>query len=324
MRKKSQISIRDIARELGLNISTVSRALNRSYRVSKETTEMVLRKAHEMGYHFQKINKNIVILLPSPKVELAWYSINMINALQGRLKDTDYLWEFINEDNIRIIQERSVSGIISLGFTQHIAQKISNEYNIPLICINNASSFVDNVYSVNSDAENAIRLAFKCLYEYGHRNIAFVSSSRESFAGKKRISALAKSIEEYGLNDKSLVVTASPQSCNHGLVLDLYQKGITGIIADGESSGLKIWNSLNYCKIAVPKKMSLITWEMPYVSQLVYPAITTVEQDFKRIAEKAIYLLEMRLRNEKITMNIDVPYQLHLRDTVSIPYKGRR
>lgn len=123
MRKKSQISIRDIARELGLNISTVSRALNRSYRVSKETTEMVLRKAHEMGYHFQKINKNIVILLPSRKVELAWYSINMINALQGRLKDTDYLWEFINEDNIRIIQERSVSGIISLEFTQHIAQK---------------------------------------------------------------------------------------------------------------------------------------------------------------------------------------------------------
>ena len=85
MRKKTGPGIRDIAAALGLNISTVSRALNRSYLISRDTTELVLRKAHEMGYHFQRARKCIVVLLPSSRLELAWYSISMLNALQRHL-----------------------------------------------------------------------------------------------------------------------------------------------------------------------------------------------------------------------------------------------
>jgi DNA-binding LacI/PurR family transcriptional regulator len=318
MRKKTAISIRDIAEELNLNISTVSRALNRSYLISKTTTELVLRKAHEMGYHFQTQRKNIAILLPPSNVELAWYSINMLNALQKRLNKTDYYWEFINEDKIDIIQERSISGIISLEFAQHIAKKLNKNYNIPLVCINNASSHIDNVYSVNSDAENAIRTAFKCLYEYGHRNVAFITSGGMSFIGKKRKAAFEKIIEEYGLQENCVSVADRVRNY-HGIVLELYKKGITAIITDGESAGLTIWNSLNFCKIDMPGKMSLIAWEMPYVSKMVNPAISTVEQDFNMIAEKAVYLLEAQFKNVSISEDILVPYQLHLRDTVSIP-----
>ena len=106
---------------------------------------------------------------------------------------------------------------------------------------------------------------------------------------------------------------------SHGIVLDLYKKGITGIITDGESAGLKIWNSLNFCKIEIPRQMSLIAWEIPYVSDMVSPAITTVEQDFSLLAEKALQLLEARWNNERLISDVQVPYLLHLRDTVSIP-----
>lgn len=183
MRKKSGPGVRDIAAELGLNISTVSRALNRSYLISRDTTELVLRKAHEMGYHFERTRKCIVVLLPSGNTELAWYSLSLINALQKRLSETPYYWEFVNEDKADIIQERSVSGIISLEFTLRIAGMINRKYNIPLVCINNASSHADNAWSVNSDAEDGVRKAFLCLREYGHRSIAFISTSGMSFAG---------------------------------------------------------------------------------------------------------------------------------------------
>ena len=93
MRKKTGISIRDIAEELNLNISTVSRALNRSYLISKDTTELVLKKAHEMGYHFEQAKKNIIILLPPSNTEFAWYSISLMNALQQHLNKTEYYWE---------------------------------------------------------------------------------------------------------------------------------------------------------------------------------------------------------------------------------------
>ncbi len=318
MRKKSSINIRDIARELGLNISTVSRALNRSYLISKDTTELVLRKAHEMGYHFEQAKKNIIILLPSSNTEFAWYSISLINALQQYLNKTEYYWEFINEDKIDIIQERSVAGIISLEFTHHVAMQITQKYNLPLVCINNASNHIENVYSVNSDTESGIRLSFNCLHEYGHKNIAYITQSTASFAGKRRVAAFEKIIKEHNLQNSCIIV--SDKVINyHGIILDLYKKGITGIISDGESAGLRIWNSLNFCKIEVPKQMSLVAWEMPYVSNMVNPAITTVQQNFAMFAEKAVHLLEAQFKKELINEDVSVPYLLHMRDTVSIP-----
>jgi len=318
MRKKTGPGVRDIAAELGLNISTVSRALNRSYLISRDTTELVLRKAHEMGYHFERARKCIVVLLPSSRTELAWYSLSLINALQKRLSETPYYWEFVNEDKADIIQERSVSGIISLEFTLRIAGMINRKYNIPLVCINNASSHTDNAWSVNSDAENGIRKAFRCLHEYGHRRIAFIATGGTSFVGGRRRQAFEKVVDECGLRETCIFVPGDVESC-HGIVLDLYRRGITGIIADGESVGLGIWNSLNFCKIEIPRRMSLVAWEVPYVSRMVRPAITTVEQDFNLIAEKAVALLEARFRGETPGNDLTVPYRLHMRETVHIP-----
>ena len=318
MRKKSSISIRDTAEELGLNISTVSRALNRSYLISDKTTKLVLRKAHEMGYLFEQTKKNIVVLLPPSDTDLAWYSISLINALQMRLRETEYYWEFINEDKIDIIQERSVAGIISLDFAHSVAIQITQKYNLPLVCINNASNHIDSVYSVNSDAESALRTSFNCLYEHGHKNIAYITYHNDSFAGKKRSIAFEKIIREYNLKDNCIFVRDHVENY-HGIILDLYKKGITGIITDGESAGLRIWNSLNYCKIEVPRQMSLVAWEMPHVSDMVSPAITTVQQNFNLIAEKALYLLEAQFKKEQVSEDIFVPYLLHMRNTVSIP-----
>ena len=318
MRKKSGVNIRDIAAELNLNISTVSRALNGSFLISRETTELVQHKAHEMGYQFQRMKKNIVILLPSSDSELAWYSLSLINALQTCLCQTEYCWEFITEDNIDLIQERSIAGMISLVYLPHLFLKVSAKYNIALVCINNTSRPSDNVYSVNSDAVNAVSKAFNCLVEYGHKNIAFVSQNCGSFAEKNRQAAFVSISKKYGLQNSCFIVPANVDNC-HGIVLDLYKKGVTGIITDGESAGLKIWNSLNFCKIDVPRQMSLIAWEIPHVSGMVSPAITTVEQDFSQLAEKALQLLENRWNNDRQMSDIQVPYLLHLRDTVSIP-----
>ena len=195
---------------------------------------------------------------------------------------------------------------------------ITQKYNLPLVCINNKSKHMDNVYSVNSDDESAITQAFNCLQGYGHKNIAFIVSSTASFADNQRIAAFEKNVEECNLQDSCTVVSSGSKN-THGIILDLYKRGITGIISDGESAGLKIWNSLNFCNIDIPRQMSLVTWEMPYVSSLINPAITTVAQNFDLIAEKAIYLLEAQFKNIAVTTDEIVPYQLHMRDTVSIP-----
>ena len=318
MRKPSGLGVREIARKLNLNISTVSRALNRSYQVSKETTELVLRTANEMGYHKQQTRKCIVVLLPASDVRLAWYTINLVNALQESLMVRNYYWEFINSDRCDIIQERFVSGIISIDYTGIIAEKVSRKFNIPLVCINDVSNHRANVYSVYSDARSAFTLAFDCLYDYGHRNIAFISTGGKSMEAGQRKEAFGDIVSRRQLEDKCLFFNESVQSY-HGTVRELAMKGITAIIVDGENAGLSIFKSLNFCKLSIPKKMSLITWEIPYVSGMLHPAITSVEQNFPELAEKAVLMLESVIRKEPPTTNVTVPYRIHLRDSVSIP-----
>lgn len=318
MRKPSGLGVREIARKLNLNISTVSRALNHSYHVSKETTELVLRTANEMGYHKQYTRKCIVVLLPASEATLAWYTVNLINALQKSLLSRDYYWEFIPNDRIEIIQERSVSGIISIDYRGQIAREIGEKYNIPLVCINDAPNHVDEVYSVNSDAASAIALAFGCLHDYGHRHIAYISTSGESVAGTQRKKAFLDMVSHRGLSDSCIFMDKNVQSY-HGTIRELYLNGITAIIAEGESAGLSIYNSLIYCKLPIPEKMSLITWELPYVSSMIHPSLTTVEQNFTELAEKAVLVLDSLIRKESVTGDVIIPYKLHERNSVSIP-----
>ena len=105
---------------------------------------------------------------------------------------------------------------------------------------------------------------------------------------------------------------------NYGLVLDLLRDGITAIISDGESAGLQIFNALNFCKIRIPRDMSLITWELPHVSSLLSPPVTTVAQDFEQLAEQAISRLECQLNDEIPYQDIAVPYKLFLRESVAL------
>ena len=318
MRKHSGIGVREIAKKLNLNISTVSRALNRSYHVSKETTELVIRTANEMGYHKQYSRKCIVVLLPASGGVLAWYMVNLINALQASLLRRDYYWEFIPNDRIEIIQERSISGIISIDYHGHIAREICEKYNIPLVCINDAPNHVDKVYSVNSDAASAIALAFGCLHDYGHRNIAYISTSGESVAAAQRKKAFLDIVSKRKLSDKCVFMNDNVKSY-HGTVRELYLNGITAIIAEGESAGLSIYNSLINCNLSIPEKISLITWELPYVSSMINPALTTVEQNFSELAEKAVLMLDSLIRKESVTGDVIIPYKLHERNSVSIP-----
>ena len=62
------VKLKDIARETGLTISTVSKALNRSPEISTMTTELVWEKAKEMGYFSRRVvdrrTKLVGVLLP--------------------------------------------------------------------------------------------------------------------------------------------------------------------------------------------------------------------------------------------------------------------
>ena len=82
MRKPSgNGGIREIAAATGFNISTVSRALNNHPGISPATASVILQAARELGYR-SGTTPVYAILLPETKMGLAWYSLNMLDALR--------------------------------------------------------------------------------------------------------------------------------------------------------------------------------------------------------------------------------------------------
>ena len=319
MRKKSKPGIREIAERTNLNISTVSRALNYSPLISPETTSKVLRAANELGYHQHTGRKKIIVVLPPYTDTMAWYALNLINALQKVLGERKYYWEYINVDYLDMILERSVSGIISMDYQNRAARAISKKFQLPLVCINDASAHLENAYSVNSDSESGISLAFQCLFDNGHRRIAFLSTGGEnSHDTQKRKKAFFNLAEKQLMEGDYRCVNCRNKTLLEQ-VQELYADGFTGLISDGESRCVEIVSVLQASNIQIPSMMSLVTWELPHVSGMLTPRLTTLEQDFAQLAEKAVELLELQWKGEQPVNDVPVPFRLILRNSVAPP-----
>ena len=93
--KKGKITIHDISKELGINSSTVSRALNNSSRVTQKTKDKILSKAAELGYQRNSLasklrtNKTNTIGVIVPRISRQFFS-SVISGIEETAYDAGY------------------------------------------------------------------------------------------------------------------------------------------------------------------------------------------------------------------------------------------
>ena len=102
MRKKSESGIRQIAELAGVDVSTVSRALNRRAHVQPETAARVFEAARQVGYRQKTLRRVIALILPESRTILKWYSINVLNALRLEAEQRNWWLEIISADQIEL------------------------------------------------------------------------------------------------------------------------------------------------------------------------------------------------------------------------------
>jgi len=328
MRKNKEIGIKVIAEKTGFSMSTVSRALNRCSNISAETTIAVLHAAREIGYQISTRRKTVAIILPERSKKLSWYSIGLMNALCEASLEFDYLLDFILADQMELLDERMTQGIISFDYASNVAKYVSAHSALPMICINDTGRSIDGIHSIFSDNRDAIMQAVNHLVGYGHRKIAlFVHDGLVSADSRLRQKAFEDICQLYPLDPVSMVYCGKHQAPGGGFVPYFYDailtakaQGITAIINAGEFAGAEFLHALNYCKVKVPEEMSLITWEMPGVSQFLSPPVTTLEQNFPELARRSFETLAELMKDKPPLQDFCVPYLLHSRSSVALPF----
>lgn len=291
------ITVRDIAKHTKTSVATVSRVLNGSDVVKRETKELINKAVIELGYvppQFTKILTNNYIktigLLTSDLENLYYPAV--IRGIQDELDKVNHHLFLCSTDNniakekkyISDLLNKGVQGFIFLGTrnlkadNRHIV-KLSNSYPV---CMVNDYVLGSNIFSVMIDETEGAYKAIEYLINLGHRSIVFINGNTRASTFKYKLDGYVKALEAHNIAyDKSKVIYVNPYE-DGGFVagktiLKLEQQP-SAIFAASDQIVLGLLRAFYEAGKHVPNDYSIVGFSDIPIAQQYYPPLNTINQ----------------------------------------------
>lgn len=330
-------SIRDVAREAGVSITTVSRALNGYNDVSDATRKRIKEVVERLNYAPNvnarslggKANKVLAFLVSGlqPGGDNG-FTFGMLSGLyQVTLK---YDYEFIllttnaakqKELNyLQLCRQNNIEGVMIAGIKTndpYYTELAKSE--IPCIVVD---AFVDgdNVSSISIDNVGASYEAVKYLMNAGHRNIAMVNGGSWAFVSKLRYQGYEKALKEAGIevNAEYVMYCDFEEEIAFHKTIELLHKHpeITAFFCASDVMAIGVIDAINSLNKKVPDDYSVIGFDDISAAKYVNGGLTTIHQEPYEIGINAGEALLQMINNKTKSSNIIVPYIFKERNTV--------
>jgi DNA-binding LacI/PurR family transcriptional regulator len=212
------MGIRELARELKLSVSTVSRALNDSDEVSAETRERVRAAALEHGYapsksaaSLRRGRLDVVGLMLPVRREEETYTLGLFMRLADGLQSvlsqhgmdlvmySSESWDDEFARLRRIVDRRHVDGVILAGTRRHDERLdyVANR-NFPFVALGRSESGGEHAW-IDLDFEAAAAAGVARLVAHGHRHIALAIPGGDAMQAHLYLRAWKKAMKHHGL-----------------------------------------------------------------------------------------------------------------------------
>tara|TARA_R110002124_G_scaffold266025_1_gene432957 strand:- start:132 stop:1175 length:1044 start_codon:yes stop_codon:yes gene_type:complete len=334
MRKKNIVTLKKMAFDLGLSISTVSRALNDHIDISEETKEKVKAHANKVKYApnlfakgFRSHKSNIIgVIIPNIEHQFT------ATLLKGIIYNADLngykviiCESFNNEQKQAALLETMVQFGVD-GVLLFLVKKNTNVddildmmQHIPLILFDRISAKVPCTQIVIDDEDAAFK-AVEHLINTGKKRIAIIKETESSILSEKRYVGYLKALKKYGLDlDESQVMSSENLSIAEGKKLAKVLVGLQhkpdAIFAITDEAGIGAIQVLKKNKIKIPAEIAVVGFSNSIYSTIIRPKLTTIDQPGNRIGEIAIkYLIdEINSDNEISYKTIEIKTNLIVR-----------
>lgn len=303
------VSIKDIAKRLGISVSTVSKALNNYTDVAQATRERVQQVAIEMGYHPSATAQNLRKRRTSKIGIVVNYPIGFVGEYLSRLMigaalaAENYGYHVIlysPVDNpydqlIRICRAREVDGVLLLwGTLTPENTSLMNEENMPFVVVARRESEYDAPFAVGDNFQGALELT-RHLISQGHQRIGYTSWDEEWTTNQDRMAGYRQALEEAGLQiDPDLItpITREPENRYEAVnkLLDLPQPP-TAIFAFHDFVAIQALRAATDRGLRVPEDLAIAGFDNMYASLITNPPLTTVSQPVQEIGQTAVDIL---------------------------------
>ncbi|MDY0779511.1 LacI family DNA-binding transcriptional regulator [Tenacibaculum sp. IB213877] len=303
------VTLKDLAKELNVSVSTVSKALSDSHEISKETKQKILTLAQEKQYTPNNIainlrrkeTKTLGVIIPN--IFNHFYT-KILYGIESEARKNGYK-TIISISNETFIAEKEglsyfsngcVDGVLMapseesemLNQTKHILELRKKE--IPFVFFDRYFDGLD-VDKVVIDDYDAAKNAIEYFTNSGKKNILVVSMLKNLWIGKLRREG---ALTAEGID---IIESESEEEIEFQLNRKLLTQNVDAILALDELSGIISLNLVRTLTFEVPKDVSIISFSQGILSEYSHPKLSTVNQHAQLIGANAVKLLLRRLKN---------------------------
>ena len=304
-------TIRDVARECGVSVTTVSVVLNNSPRpVREEVRQRVIEVARRLDYHPSAVARGLVrqktncigILLGAVGEGVVgdYYAAGVLSGVIARAEKIDFDLHFFTtrwvsaRDSAARVRAGQPDGVLVLAPEIGSDMPIGlREVGLPVVCI----STPDDPLAPYVDVDNAVgaTLAANHLLSLGHRKIAHLCAGPSQRSGGLRRDAFLTTLSESGvkLTDRDIVGNTFDRDEGYAAAWALLRSPDrpTAIFAANDSLALQVLHAARDLGIRVPEQLSIVGFDDFPVAPLLNPPLTTLRQPLVQIGEAAVRLL---------------------------------
>lgn len=323
---KSEISIVDIARALGISPATVSRALNNNSRISEATRSRVKEMAKEMGYRHNSMASSLrnrrsnIIGLIVPRISMYFHSF-FITSLQRQLQTAGYNL-MICQSNDSVLLERELANtlysarvdalVVALTlYTEDIAHFDGFvRQGIPLVFYDRVPEITE-AHIVKGDDYRGGLLAANHLLQTGCQRIAYINGPLSCGIYRERSKGFHDALTKQGVGLRADWV------CHHELTADhawsslrkLFEGDAVpdGLFASNDTTAIAAVEFARERGIRIPEDLKIVGYSNDPRTSIITPPITSIEQYPSEMADKVAEILIGALQSTGATTVSTIP-----------------
>ena len=336
---KAQATLKDIARETGVHVSTVSRALDPNFRhlLTSEVVGRVTAAADALDYRPNRIalglrtKRSMTVGIIIPDIANSMFP-PIVRGIECVLEPLGYASIIVNTDNaperenrlVDVLSERGVDGIVhaaSLRSDEKLSRIESS--GVPVVALNRSTG-ISSIPEIVHDESYGIELAMRHLHDFGHRRIAFISGPPTLSTGLTRLESFKLNCDRLRIPAESpmiIIAERFDESEGKRCAEELCRSGhpFSAVLCANDLLALGAIGALKKHGLHCPDDVSVTGFNDMPALEFASPRLTTIRVRKFEAGRRAAEILASRMEdpNKPVPDRTVLPIKLIVRSSVS-------
>ncbi len=317
------ITIREVALEAGVSVSTVSKVLNNWSTISPPTVDKVNEAIKRLNYtpnaravSFAKQTTQNIVFLTSLKRDEAYNNPHMFDIMCGvnsELAKQNYSMTLVDtsaetisgETVASVLNKKCADGMVIHGsaINKEIAALIVKQ-QFPHIIIGHPG-FDSQLCWIDTNHALAGRFAAEHIISCGYNNVAFIGGQESDYISMQRLKGFLGTMQDYGYRiPKSMIYyTDSSKEEAYRSALQLLKDSLHSpevIICENNTIALGTMKAIHELNLHIPNEIALLTFDVYPYSKIIEPAPTVVDVNVYDMGVQAGIMMLRKLKNPSL------------------------